>query len=92
MKVHLSFKGMAMLHKTFGKQKEVDLEFRGTMLADLLKALVIKYGLPMQNALLNASGDLDAEVRVTLNDDFLSDNRMAVTLHDGDTVTFRVAG
>ena len=92
MKAHLSFHGMPLLYKTFNNYKEIDLEFMGTTLADLVKALVTRYGAPLKNALLNESGDLDAEIRVILNDDCLSDNRMAVTMHDGDAVAFRVAG
>ena len=92
MKAHLSFHGMPLLYKTFNNQKEIDLEFMGTTLADLVKALVTRYGAPLKNALLNESGDLDAEIRVILNDDCLSDNRMAATMHDGDAVAFRVAG
>ncbi len=61
-------------------------------MTDLVKALVTRYGAPVKKALLNKSGDLDAEVRVTLNDNYLSENRMAATLNDGDAVAFRVAG
>ncbi len=83
---------MPELHKTFAGRKETDLEFQGTTLADLLSALLAKYGAPMRNALLDRSGDLDGGIRVSLNDDDLLENRMAATSHDGDAVTFRVAG
>jgi hypothetical protein len=91
MNAHLSFQGMPILYKAFNNQKEIDLEFMGTTLADLVKALSTRYGAPVKEALLNESGDLDAEVRVTLNDNYLSDNRMAATLQDGDAVAFRVS-
>lgn len=91
MKTHLTFQGMPILFKTFNNQKEIDLEFSGTTLADLVTALVTRYGVPVKKALLNESGDLDTEVRVTLNDNYLSDNRMAATLNDGDAVAFRVS-
>jgi hypothetical protein len=98
MKVHLKFEGMAILYKTFGNRKEMDLEFQGTTLADLLNTLLVKYGTLVRNALLDAkgdldaNGDLDAEIRIMLNDDYLIDERMAVILNDGDAVTFSVAG
>ena len=92
MKAHLTFQGMTILYKTFNNQKEIDLEFSGTTLADMVTVLVTRYGVPVKKALLNESGELDAEVRVTLNDNYLSDNRMAATLNDGDAVAFRVSG
>ena len=92
MNVHLKFEGMATLYRTCNNRHEVDWEFQGTTIANLIGALIIEYGTPMGNALLNVNGELDNEIRVTLNDDCLLENRMTVTLNDGDAVAFSVIG
>lgn len=91
MKVHLNFTGIPILYKVLDKKKEVDFDFAGETVGDLMNKLTQKYGLPLKKALLDANGDIDVEIRVMLNNAYLSGDRMTATLRDGDVVAFRGA-
>ena len=89
MKVNLKFNGMPILYKTLNRKKEVEIEFTGNTLRELIVRLTGKYGLPMQKALLDKNGDVDVEIRVVLNGaSYLTEGRMETALNDGDTLAF----
>jgi molybdopterin converting factor small subunit len=89
MKVNLKFNGMPILYKTLNKKKEIEIEFTGNTLRELITRLTGKYGVPMQKALLDKNGDVDVEIRVVLNNtNYLTEGRMEMALNDGDTLAF----
>ena len=92
MNVHLDFKGVPILYKTFKKKKEVTFDFPGKTLGELTNSLIRRYGPAIKKALLNNDGDIDMEIRVVLNDNtYLTGDRMGTALNDGDTLSFRGA-
>ncbi|MCX5809813.1 MAG: MoaD/ThiS family protein [Proteobacteria bacterium] len=93
MKININFNGISVLYKTLSKKKEIEFEFTGQTLRDLITRLVGKFGTQMKDALLNSSGDIDVEIRVTLNDTTnLGEDRMETILNDGDTIAFALGG
>ncbi len=92
MKVRLDFSGIPVLYKVLNKKKEFEFEFPGRTLGELVESLVRRFGPPMTKALLDLNGDVDMEIRVVLNDGtYLTENRKAAALNDGDMVAFRGA-
>jgi hypothetical protein len=92
MKVHVNFKGIPILYKALNKKWEIDFEFPGMTLHELMDSLVRKYGPPMKAAILDKNGNIDMEIRVVLNTtSYLTDDRMTTVLADGDSLVFRGA-
>ena len=91
MKVNLKFNGMPILYKTLNKKKELEIDFPGKTIRELIAKLIRQFGVPMQKALLDSKGDVDVEIRVVLNDTYLTEGRMEAILNDGDTLAFRGA-
>ncbi len=94
MNVHLTVKGVAPLYKTLGKKNEVDFEFPGNSLKDLVQGLIRKYGEGIRKALLDVQDDIDMELRVVVNKtDYLQyGKRLDRVLNDGDTIYFMGVG
>ncbi len=89
MRINVKFNGMPILYKTLNKRKELDIEFPGKTLRELIDRLVMNFGTPLGKALLNDEGDIDMEIRVVLNGGtFLSEGRMDTALNDGDSIAF----
>jgi hypothetical protein len=89
MKVHLAVRGVAPLYKIFGKKKDIDFEFPGNTVKDLVDGLISAYGNDIKKALLDAQGDIDMELQVYVNsqDDHLQwGKRLTRLLNEGDTV------
>jgi molybdopterin converting factor small subunit len=87
--MNIKFNGMPILYRTLNKKKEIDIEFFGETLRDLVAGLTKKYGMAIQKALLDQNGDVDVEIRVVLNDTiYLTERRMERVLNDGDTLAF----
>jgi hypothetical protein len=91
MKIHLDFKGVPILYKTLNKKKEIDVDWTpatGTV-KELVTFLARRFGAAVNKALLDASGNIDQEIRVVLNQStYLVDNRMETVLKDGDALAF----
>jgi hypothetical protein len=91
MRIHLDFKGVPILYKTLNKQKEIDVDWApatGTV-KELVTFLARRFGAAVNKALLDASGSIDQEIRVVLNQStYLVDNRMETVLKDGDALAF----
>lgn len=83
MKIHIDFKGIPILYKALSRKKEIDFEFPGNTLGELIDSLVRRYGDPMKKAILDNNGNIDMEIRVVLNNaGYLTDDRMATPLND----------
>ena len=92
MKIIVNFSGIPILYKTLGKKKEVEVEFSGGTLRELMHGLLRKFGPPIQKAVLDENGDIDMEIRVLLNDGtYLTEDRMQTALNDGDMLFLRGA-
>jgi molybdopterin converting factor small subunit len=92
MKVMLNFGGIPVLYKALNKRKELEFDFPGRTLRELVQNLVRKFGPPITKALLDGNGDVDVEIRVVLNDGtYLTERRMETVLNEGDMVAFRGA-
>ena len=92
MKIYIDFKGIPILYKALSRKKEMDFEFPGKTLRELMDSLVRKYGHPMKSAILDNDGNIDMEIRVVLNNTtYLTGDRMATPLNDGDILAFRGA-
>jgi molybdopterin converting factor small subunit len=92
MKIHIDFKGIPILYKALSRKKEMDFEFPGKTLGELMNSLIRRYGLPMKSAILDNNGNIDMEIRVIINNTtYLSGDRMATPLNDGDILAFRGA-
>ena len=90
MKVNVQIAGLATLYETLRRSKKVEVEFPGRTLGELIDAMVRKFGLNVKKALLDKNGDIDMEIRVLLNGaTYITENRMQVSLNDGDTVIFQ---
>jgi len=91
MRIHLDFKGVPILYKTLNKQKEIDVDWTpatGTV-KELVAFLARRFGAAVNKALLDASGNIDQEIRVVLNKGtYLMENRMETVLKDGDALAF----
>jgi hypothetical protein len=89
MRVTIEIAGLP-LYKTFGKSKKIEFEFPGKTLKELIDAMVRKFGFEIKQFLLDKNGDIDMDIRVLLNGaTYLSENRMQVSLNDGDTLVFK---
>ena len=44
MKIHLPIRGAAPLYMIFGKKKDIDFEFPGNSIKDLIVGLIAVYG------------------------------------------------
>jgi hypothetical protein len=91
MKIHLNFKGVPILYKTLNKRKEIDLELNcpTCTLREVVDSLVRQFGISVRKALLDATGNIDMEIRVVLNQGiYLGHDRMETMLEEGDNLAF----
>lgn len=90
MKIHVNLEGIPILFKTL-KKKEMDIDLSGNTLRDLTDNLVSRYGTSIKKALLDGNGDVDIEIRVMQNNNYLMEDRMNTVLEEGDILAFRGA-
>lgn len=91
MKIHLNFKGIPILYKTLNKRKEIDVDLASPhcTLREVVEFLARKFGASIRKALLDATGNIDMEIRVVLNQQiYLGHDRMETVLEEGDTLAF----
>ncbi len=92
MKIHINFKGIPVLYKVLNKKWQIDFDFPGNTLRELMDSLIRKFGPAMKAALMDNNGDIDMEIRVVLNNTkYLTDDRMTAALNEGDSLVFRGA-
>jgi molybdopterin converting factor small subunit len=69
--------------------KEIEVEFAGGTVGDLVDHLVERYGQAAREALLDDEGDLDAVIQILVNEkQWLVHDDLDVPLNDGDSVIF----
>ena len=68
-------------------RKELEVEFAGQTVNDLIEHLVARYGRQAKQALLTRQGTLDPVVQILLNgEEWVTHDRLDTVLHDGDDV------
>ena len=85
MKVNLKI-FLPTLPEVVGR-KELQVEFAGDTISDLLEYLVTRYGKKAKQVLFSEKGDLDPMVQVLLNGrKWVTNDQLDTTLHDGDEI------
>ncbi|HID61975.1 MAG TPA: MoaD/ThiS family protein [Anaerolineae bacterium] len=86
MRVNLKILGLPTLSRVVGK-KELDVNFEGTTVNDLIDHIVKRYGRKAEEALLDEKGKLDVTIQVLLNGrEWIPHDRLDTVLKDGDSV------
>lgn len=85
MKVNLKL-FLPVLPEFIGR-KELEVEFAGETVNDLIEHLVARYGRKARKALYNEKGKLDPVVQVLVNgQEWITHDRLDTALQDGDSV------
>ena len=85
MKVQLKIL-LPALPEAIGR-KDLQVEFAGETVLDLIEHLVARYGRKARQALYDEKGDLDLAVQVLLNgEEWITRDRLDTALQDGDSV------
>lgn len=85
MRVHLQVL-LPTLPEAIGG-KELEVEFAGQTVNDLLEHLIAQYGRKAKQALYDEKGELDPVVQVLLNgQEWVPHDRLDTVLHNGDHV------
>jgi MoaD family protein len=86
MKVSLKILGLPTLSKVTGK-KELNANFEGKTVNDLIDYLIKRYGRKAAEALLDEEGKLDITIQVLLNGrEWITHDRLDTVLKDGDNI------
>ena len=68
-------------------RKELEVEFAGETVSDLIEHLVARYGREARKALCDEQGRLDPVIQVLLNGrEWVTHDRLDTALQDGDNV------
>ena len=87
MKVHLKF-FLPALPEAIGKN-ELEVEFSGATVSDLIEHLVERYGKKAKQALLDEKGKFDPLVQVLLNgEEWVTSEHLDRGLNEGDSLIF----
>jgi MoaD family protein len=85
MKVHLKI-FLPVLPEAIGR-KELQVEFDGETVNDLIENLIARYGRKARQALYDSNGKLDPVVQILINgEQWVTHDRLDTDLHDGDSV------
>lgn len=85
MRVHLKI-FLPALPEAIG-DNELDVEFDGTTVNDLIETLVDRYGQKAEQALYDEKGKFDPLVQVLLNgEEWVTQDRLDTILNDGDSL------
>ena len=85
---------LPVLPEAIGR-KELEVEFDGETVSDLIDHLIAQYGRKAKQALFDERGQLDPMVQILLNgEEWVTHDRLDRTLQDGDHVVlmFMLAG
>jgi MoaD family protein len=86
MKVNLKILSLPTLSKVTGK-KELDVNFEGKTVNNLIDYIVKRYGRKAAEALLDEEGKLDITIQVLLNSrEWITHDRLDTVLKDGDSI------
>ena len=87
MKIHLKM-FLPVLPEAIGR-KELQVEFAGETVNDLIEHLIARYGRKAEQALYDTDGQLDPVVQILLNgEQWVTHDRLDTVLQDGDDVMF----
>jgi molybdopterin converting factor small subunit len=85
MKVHLKIL-LPVLPEVIGS-KELQVEFAGDTINDLIEHLIARYGQKARQALYDRNGQLDPVIQILLNgEQWVTHDRLDTVLHEGDDV------
>jgi MoaD family protein len=85
MKVNLKI-FLPVLPEVIGR-KELEVEFAGETINDLIEHLVARYGRKARQALYDEKGEFDPVVQVLLNgEEWITRDQLDTVLQDGDNV------
>jgi MoaD family protein len=85
MKVHLKI-FLPVLPEAIG-HKELQVEFAGETVNELIEHLIARYGRKARQALHDSEGQLDPVVQILLNgEQWVTHDRLDTVLQDGDDV------
>ncbi|MFQ6092006.1 MAG: MoaD/ThiS family protein [bacterium] len=88
MKVHLEIRLLPMLSKVVGKE-ELEFEFPGRTVKELIDELIRRFGKKAGDALLNERGEFDTMIQIALNrKQWITGDRLDTALKEGDAVAF----
>ena len=88
MNIHLEIRLLPMLHKVIGKE-EIDFEFAGRSIKELIEALSKTFGRKAKDALMTEQGEFDTMIQIALNrKSWITGDKLETPLNEGDTVTF----
>jgi MoaD family protein len=77
---------LPVLPEAIGR-KELELEFAGETVNDLIEHLIARYGRKARQALYDSQGQLDPVVQILLNgEQWVTHDRLDTILQDGDEV------
>jgi MoaD family protein len=89
MKVNLKIL-LPVLPEAIGR-KDLEVEFAGETVNDLIEHLVARYGRKARQALYDERGQLDPVVQVLLNgEEWVTHDRLDTALQDGDNVVLMI--
>lgn len=89
MRVHLKML-LPVLPEAIGR-RELQVEFAGETVNDLIEHLVARYGRRARQALYDEKDQLDPVVQVLLNGrEWISHDRLDTPLQDGDSVVLMI--
>jgi molybdopterin synthase sulfur carrier subunit len=89
MKVNLEI-FLPVLPEAIGR-RELEVEFAGETVNDLIEHLVAKYGRQARQALYDEKGELDPVIQVLVNGEaWVYHDQLDTALQDGDHVVFMV--
>jgi MoaD family protein len=89
MRVHLKI-FLPVLPEAIGR-KELEVEFAGETVSDLIEHLVVRYGRRARQALYDDKGQLDPVVQVLLNGkEWVTHDRLDTSLQDDDSVMLMI--
>ena len=87
MKTTVKFIGMLELFPEFNSQQEIQLDFEGDTVRDLLRHLLLKISPEKTRMLLNDQGEMSAGLLVFINGrPTLYSDQFSQCLHEGDYV------
>jgi molybdopterin converting factor small subunit len=77
---------LPMLAEALGR-RELEVEFAGETVSDLVEHLVAQHGRKARQALLDETGELDPIIQVLLNrEEWVTHDQLDTSLQDGDHV------
>ena len=87
MKIHLDTRRVPDLTKALGKEN-IDFEFNGETVGDLIEGLASKYGAKAREALYDSRGNFDGMIQIILNSkEWVPSDKLETRLKPDDRVS-----